>query len=202
VARSNRLFGGRRAVIAAVNDAIGSERTSLSLLDVGTGLADIPADVARMLAGRGVRITTLGVDEAADLLREARRNVTHAVCGSVRALPFRDGSIDIVICSQLLHHFADTELGGVIAELDRVARSRVIVADLRRSWFAATGFWLASFPLRFHAVTRHDGPLSVLRGFTAAELRRAVVDAVGTVPAVEHRLGFRLTASWSPRRAA
>lgn len=202
VARSNRLFGGRRAAVAAVDTAIGPHTKAVSLLDVGTGLADIPAEVARRSAPRGVRITTIGLDEASDLLGEARRGLTHAVCGSVRALPFRDNGIDIVLCSQLLHHFADDDLAIVIAELDRVARTRVIIADLRRSWIAAAGFWLASFALHFHPVTRHDGVVSVFRGFTAAELRRAVVAAVGKEPSIERRLGFRLTVSWSPRSAA
>ena len=128
--------------------------------------------------------------------------MTHGVGGTIRALPFRDGSIDVVLCSQLLHHFSDDDLPAVIAELDRVARRRVIIADLRRSWVAAAGFWLASFPLRFHRVTRHDGVVSVLRGFTETELRRLIIRTVGIDPAIERRLGFRLTASWSPRRAA
>jgi len=147
-------------------------------------------------------ITTIGLDESPELLGEARSALTYAVCGTVRGLPFRDDSIDIVLCSQLLHHFADDEVAAVIAELDRVARRRVIIADLRRSWIAAAGFWLASFPLGFHRVTRHDGVLSVLRGFTAAELRRAVAAAVGQEPSIESRPGFRLTVSWSPRGAA
>jgi SAM-dependent methyltransferase len=202
VARSNRLFGGRRAAISAIETSIEPNAGSLSLLDVGTGLADIPAEITRRSARRGVRVTTIGLDKAADLLGEARRVLTHAICGSVRALPFRDDSVDIVLCSQLLHHFADDDVLAVIAELDRVARTRVIIADLRRSWVAAVGFWLASFPLRFHRITRHDGVVSVFRGFTAAELRRAVVAALGQEPSIEHRLGFRLTISWSPRRAA
>ena len=202
VARSNRLFGGRRAAISAIETSIDPNTGSLSLLDVGTGLGDIPSEISRRSARRGIQITTIGLDESADLLWEARRGLTHAVCGTVRALPFRDDSIDIVLCSQLLHHFADDDVAAVIAELDRVARIRVIIADLRRSWIAAAGFWLASFPLRFHRITRHDGVVSVLRGFTADELRRSVIAVLGQEPSIERRLGFRLTVSWSPRHAA
>jgi hypothetical protein len=74
----------------------------------------------------------------------------------------------------------------------------VVVSDLRRSWVAAAGFWLASFPLRFHKVTRHDGVLSVLRGYTARELSSAVFEAVGVRPTVHRRMGFRITTSWVP----
>jgi hypothetical protein len=41
--------------------------------------------------------------------------------------------------------------------------------------------------------------LSVLRGYTASELRVLVERATGCPAGVTHRLGFRLTAVWSPR---
>ena len=71
-------------------------------------------------------------------------------------------------------------------------------AQLRRNWIAAGGFWIASFPLGFHRVTRHDGVLSVLRGYTRDELSNAVFSAVGVRPVVHQRLGFRITTSWVP----
>jgi hypothetical protein len=82
--------------------------------------------------------------------------------------------------------------------MDRVARVAVVVSDLRRSWLAAAGFWLASFPLRFHRVTRHDGVLSVMRGYTRTELEDTVSKAVGVRPRVRERIGFRMTTSWTP----
>jgi hypothetical protein len=103
-----------------------------------------------------------------------------------------------VMCSQLLHHFADEDAARLVRELDRVARHAVVVSDLRRSWFAAMGFWLVSFPLRFHRVTRHDGCVSVMRGFTPGELHLLVHRAVSASPTVTRRLGYRIAARWTP----
>lgn len=86
----------------------------------------------------------------------------------------------------------------VISELNRVTRHRVIIADLRRSWAAVAGLWIASFPLAFHPVSRHDGVASILRGFTANELRNLVTQATGRLPEVRRFLGFRLLATWKP----
>jgi hypothetical protein len=78
----------------------------------------------------------------------------------------------------------------------------VIVSDIRRSWLAAAGIWLASYPLHFHPVSRHDGVVSVLRGFTPGELRQLVRTATEQTPVARRRLGFRTTASWKPQTLA
>ncbi len=197
VVRSNTVLGGTRAVLRELRAALPRAGPAPTLLDVGTGLADIPARASRHAGA----LTTIGYDVAGSLLAAARGRMTYAVCGDALALPFAAGSVDVVICSQLLHHFVRDDAVRLVRELHRVARHAVIVSDLRRSWMAAAGFWLVSFPLGFHAVTRHDGVVSVLRGFTAGELAALVRDATGATPRVRRRLGYRLTAVWSAREA-
>jgi SAM-dependent methyltransferase len=201
VARSNRLLGGTRAVLAELARLFPTLGPSATLLDVGTGLADIPRRARELARTRGVMLHTFGLDEAASLSAAAKASLDGSLCGDARAVPFRTASVDVVTCSQLLHHFADEEIPIVLRELDRVARRWVVVSDLRRSWLAASGFWLVSWPLGFHRVTRHDGFVSVLRGFTADELARHVGAATGQRADVRRRLGYRLTAVWRPRGA-
>jgi len=168
------------------------------LLDIGTGLADLPWRAREIARRRGVTLSTIALDGAFTLIAAARHRVNVPVCGDALALPFADRSVDFVLCSQLLHHFDDQRAVGLIAELDRVARRRVVISDLRRSWFAAAGWSVAALVLGFHPITRHDGRLSVLRGFTEGELGGMVVAATGVQPAIRRRLGYRLTASWTP----
>jgi ubiquinone/menaquinone biosynthesis C-methylase UbiE len=200
VARSNTLLGGTRAVLSVLSTVLRDVGPRATLLDVGTGLADIPRQ-ARERAGRlGVALAAFGVDEAESLLRATGSSLDGGTCADARRLPFASASVDVVTCSQLLHHFADDEIALVLRELDRVSRGWVIVSDLRRSWLAACGFWLVSWPLGFHRVTRHDGFVSVLRGFTAEELARHVFEATGRRAEVRRHLGYRVTAVWrSPR---
>ena len=199
VARANSLFGGTRAVLAELRPLIGaSTGRALTLLDVGTGAADIGSAARSYAAKRRVSLTVIGVDSSLPLASQAARRLDGALAANALALPFADRSIDIVVCSQLLHHFSEREIASVLRELHRVARVRVIVSDLRRSWLAAAGIWAVSFPLRFHPISRHDGVLSVLRGFTAPELSAHVIRATGAAPSVAKRLGWRLTASWTP----
>jgi SAM-dependent methyltransferase len=199
VVRSNVLLGGTRAVLAELARLLPRLGASATLLDVGTGLADIPRRAGERARAHGTRLTTFGLDEAESLARATAGMLDGSLCGDARRLPFADASVDVVTCSQLLHHFGDDDIPVVLRELDRVARGWVVVSDLRRSWVAALGFWLVSWPLRFHRVTRHDGFVSVLRGFTVHELARHVLAATGQRAEVSRHLGFRLTATWHPR---
>jgi len=201
VARSNRWFGGANAVVAELVPVLAAARgggAPLTLLDVGTGAGDIP-ELARRIADRGgVHLLTMGLEVTPALAAASRPRSGDAIAGDALALPFADRSVDIVTCSQVLHHFVAADGARLLTELNRVARVRVIVADIRRAWAAAAGFWVGSWALGFHPVSRHDGVVSVLRGFRAAELSAAVVAATGCLPSVRNRRGFRVTASWTP----
>lgn len=198
VALSNRLFGGTRAVLRELEAAIETVPRSASLLDVGTGVGDIPAAAASLANRSGTTVYTIGLDVSPALARESRAHVTAAVVADAGALPFRDHSVDVATCSQLLHHFSAPSAAGIVREMDRVARVRVIVSDIRRSRLAMVGLWLASFALRFHPVSRHDGVASIRRGFSAAELHSLLLRALGRDVLVRRHRGFRVTAAWTP----
>jgi SAM-dependent methyltransferase len=201
VRRTNRLFGGTAAVLAELRGVLmGVEsRRSLTLLDVGTGAGDIPAAARALAQSCGVALTTIGIDWTLAITKAATPLCGLGVTADARRLPIADQSVDVVTCSQVLHHFDDADARVLIGELQRVARLGVIIGELRRSRIAALGVWLASWPLRFHPVSRHDGVLSVMRGFTTVELESLVRGVTGRPAVVRRRPGFRVTAAWSVR---
>jgi len=198
VAVANSLFGGTRAVLKELESVWPRLPRDAILLDVGTGMGDIPRRLTRVAARRGIRLTTVGLDNLTVLSTAPRDPAVEILCGDARALPLADRSVDVVICSQLLHHFFDGEATGVLRELNRVARLQVIVTDLRRSRLAALGIWSASFLLAFHPVSRHDGVVSVMRGFRPDELHATAHEALGHDVRIRKHPGFRISATWSP----
>jgi SAM-dependent methyltransferase len=198
IALANRLFGGIRAVRAELAPWLHRSGASPTLLDVGTGTGDIPDRLRRLAAADSVSLQVFGLDGRVELVKATRAWPVAGVAGDALALPFAARAFDFVIASQVLHHFALEDAVQLVREMHRVARRRVIIADLRRSWVAVAGLWLVSFPLRFHKVSRHDGVVSILRGFEESELRDLVRDAVGVAPDVKRRMGWRVTASWTP----
>jgi ubiquinone/menaquinone biosynthesis C-methylase UbiE len=194
--RSNALFGGARIVRRALADVWPALPRRATLLDVGTGLGDLAAAAKGWARDAGIELTTVGCDISPALLVDAGARLDAATAGDALHLPFGDASVDVVVCSQLLHHFEDADAQRVVAELHRVARHGGVIGELRRSWFAAAGFWSASFALRFDPITRHDGVVSVLRGFTTGELARIVHDATGVTPIVRRGAFWRVSAAW------
>lgn len=206
---SNRLFGGHRAiraalrpVLAAAPRATGSDAPPCRLLDIGTGLGDGPAAVAGMARRIGLAMCTIGLDVEPRVAREAARATTHAIAGSALALPLADRSVELVTCSLVLHHFDGAQAVQLLRECTRVARTAVVVADLERSWLAIGGLWASSFLLGFHPVSRADGIVSIFRGYTRSELGALVHEATGCHATVRRHAGWRLTATWIPGVAA
>lgn len=202
IALANALFGGTRAVLAEARETFRQQRShnvrQMTLLDVGTGLGDIPAALQTEARRHDITLSVIGLEITAAMAAVAQRRQPLALAADARALPFEDRSIDLITCSLVLHHLNESDSVQMLRECSRVARVRVIVADLQRSWLAVALLWLVSFPLRFHPISRHDGVLSIKRGFTADELRGLIHRACGCPARCMHRLGWRVTASWNP----
>jgi 2-polyprenyl-3-methyl-5-hydroxy-6-metoxy-1,4-benzoquinol methylase len=202
--RLNRLFGGTRAVVRALEPifaGVGERKTDYgerwTLLDVGTGAGDIPCAAQQLARRYGIDLTLLGVERIPTAARVARSAGLATVLADGGALPFAPRSVDIVIASQVLHHVPTEVAVRWIAALDCVARRAVVVADLRRSGPAMAGLWLASFALRLHPATRHDAVLSLRRGYTRKELDH-LLRCAGVVGDVRGAPIARLVAVWRP----
>ena len=200
----NRWLGGYRVVLHHLDRLIARHpRPTYRVLDVATGSADIPLKVAAWARARGIRMEIVATDLHATTLDFARRQAAADPDVRVEAadalhLPYADGAFDFALCSTALHHFdARDELVRVLRELDRVTRIGGIVNDLRRSRPALVGAkLLAATFWRTHPVTRHDGPLSVRRAFTPAELDDLARAAALPGARVHAHAPFRVALVW------
>ena len=175
----NRWLGGTRVVLHHLAELVARHpRPSWRVLDIASGSGDIPLAVARWARKRGVAMEIVASDNHAGTLAAAIEHTAadprvRTAQADALDLPWPDGSFDVALCSTALHHFDDErDCLRVLREMDRVTRVGFIVNDLSRSRPALLGArLLAATVWRTHPVTRHDGPLSVRRSFTAEELR-------------------------------
>jgi 2-polyprenyl-3-methyl-5-hydroxy-6-metoxy-1,4-benzoquinol methylase len=200
IARANRWFGGAAAVRYGLRRTLGNvpPGSSLSLLDLGTGLGDLPGAAVRWAAARGIRVAPVGIELHRIAAALARGAGVPTVLACAGAPPIRDKSVDVVLVSQVAHHLTAASVVQLLRTCDRLARRAVIVADLRRDPMAVAAFWCGARFLGFDPVTIADGMTSIRRGFSPKELR-TLISRAGIEGRVDQRPGFRLVATWQPR---
>src|SRR5712692_4756608 len=174
--RINRFLGGRKVVLRAISSCLDGESSErVSLLDVGTGSADIPMAVGARCRQQGLEAFIAGVDISERNLRVSRARLQvsseiHLVQADSLRLPFAPSSFDFVTASLFLHHFRDDDVVRLLSDFGRIARRAVIINDLVRNLIPYY-FTLVAGPILARSfLTRNDAPVSVLRGFTSEEM--------------------------------
>jgi 2-polyprenyl-3-methyl-5-hydroxy-6-metoxy-1,4-benzoquinol methylase len=200
IARANRWFGGAAAVRYGLSRALGDVPPGqrVALLDVGTGLGDLPRTAVQWGARRGIEIVPAGLELNRAAAALAERNGVPTMVACAGTPPIRDKSVDVVLVSQVAHHLSPDSIVHLFRTCDRMARLAVIIADLRRHSLAAPSFWFGARLLGFDAVTLTDGVTSIRRGFSRRELLD-LLDRAGVRGRVDQRRGFRLVATWRVR---
>jgi ubiquinone/menaquinone biosynthesis C-methylase UbiE len=167
------------------------------IVDVAAGGADLSRRLLDYLKLCGVNATCVAVDRSTRILQiaqelaPARPELTF-VKADARQLPFDDCSFDLATMNLALHHFDPADALDVLRQLARVGRT-VIINDLRRAALA-WAFARYAFPLfTRNEFTLNDGPLSVLRAYTPAELVALAREAGWTAILVHTHPGYRVT---------
>lgn len=152
----------------------------VTILDIATGLADIPVGVVRWARERGhsVRITAVDIHETT--LESAREHVQRElgadapielVQADAKELVDRYGplSFDYVHAGMFLHHLTEIEILTVLRIMERVALRGLVWNDLVRSRVAMAGIW--ALTLGQSDMIKHDARVSVRAGFTKKEVK-------------------------------
>jgi len=202
----NRFLRGSSILVDAVLPFVLAEPpgATLSVLDVGTGGADLPRALVAAARRRGRTIRVVAVDRDPVTIAYARRaSVGLAEIETREAdafdLPFAPASFDIVTASMFLHHFEHADAARLLAGFRSIARRAVFINDLRRHVVPWAFIGLAARATRRHPMFVHDAPLSVLRGFTDEELRAVARDAGAADATVERRVPYRLLLTMAGR---
>lgn len=189
----HRFFGEARALRRALSRIADIRSNSeLSVLDVGAGSGDLLRSIGRWLDGNEHLL--VGIDENPASAVSIRVKGLNASVANALELPFADKSFDIVTSTLALHHFPDDAAVSLLKEMRRVARDSVLVVDLHRSPVAYY-FYRIVGRLLLQRFTWDDGSLSILRGFTPAELQRLAVEAGFEDPRVSRSAAYRLILS-------
>ncbi len=173
----NRRLGGAAALIRHLHawSKNWPKGRPITLLDLGTGSADIPLAVRRWgeAQGHDIRITATDVHPLTlELAREHVSGAKGVEVTSLDALAMRESlsarSFDYVHAGMFLHHLSEIQVLTVLAGMDRVAAQGVVWNDLVRSRLNLAFITLATTGQS--EMIRHDARASVRAGFTRPEV--------------------------------
>jgi 2-polyprenyl-3-methyl-5-hydroxy-6-metoxy-1,4-benzoquinol methylase len=174
--RLNAWFGGYALTLSRVRRAEARlpRGHRLVVVDVGGGRGDLAVNVVRLARRRGRPVRVLVLDTDAHTLALARRRTAAypevvLVQADATALPLREGAAEVAVAALTLHHLDPDAVAACLAGMAAAARV-VVVNDLLRTRASLTLVWLVTRLLRLHPVSRHDGPVSVRRAYSAAEV--------------------------------
>jgi ubiquinone/menaquinone biosynthesis C-methylase UbiE len=179
------LSFGRRRQILETTLAAGVPEIGSRLIDIGCGTGELAMSAAR----KGVQ-SAVGVDatpamiEIAQNRARADRSPAQFQVAIAEALPFPDGSADIVTSTYFFHHLPSDVKRQALREMWRVLApgGRLVITDYGRP--RGLIGWIASFPMRFNF---HE----YVRPQLAGELERIIVEeGLGKPETVRSFLGY------------
>lgn len=180
IAFANRWLGGTAVVLGHLKKMLGRVGEA-RILDLATGLGDIPVAIVRWARRNGMAVQITAVDNNPTVvefaceytrdypeIRIERRNILE--------LPYEDSSFDFVTCSQTIHHLSNREVEEVFRAANRLSAKGIVVSDLRRRTFCR---YLAGIASVFvpNRLSRHDGRISFKNAFTPEEIEELAEQA-------------------------
>ncbi len=190
----NRLTLTHRPTLAWLARAVGGA-PRFSLLDVGFGHGDMLRAVARWAAWNGKTAILSGVD-----LDPSSELAARAATPPDTDIAFHTSDVfayaptdppDFVISSLFTHHLPDDRVVEFLRWMEAVARRGWFVNDLHRHAVAYYGFRALAGVSGWHRFVRHDGAVSIARGFRREDWERYLAEA-GISARITWKTPFRL----------
>jgi SAM-dependent methyltransferase len=168
----NRYFGSYRLVGYFLRRWI-QPNDQLTILDLATGSGDIPRLVVNFARKRGAKVAIDAVDFQASTVEIARQLSAgypeiRYHCADIHHFG-ENGCYDIVLFSLALHHFTEENAVTLLRRVQALSRGKVLLADLRRSWWTKLGVDLLTVTIFREAMTRNDARVSAERAFSFRE---------------------------------
>jgi 2-polyprenyl-3-methyl-5-hydroxy-6-metoxy-1,4-benzoquinol methylase len=174
----NRMGGGIRVVRRFLEQELSqsADAAGPTVLDIGAGDCDIPLAITRWSDQRGYKVRFTCLDHDPKAVELAQSRIARCHCGTIQAVQADvftyqpADKFDYAMGSMTFHHFTDDQIDTLLTRLRRFVRKAVLINDLHRCLANYIACFLLALPL--DREIRHDGLLSIRRGFKPHELAR------------------------------
>ncbi|MBT0608685.1 methyltransferase domain-containing protein [Aequorivita echinoideorum] len=175
--RVNRWLGGNSVTLDGIEILLKnySKKDKITIIDFGCGDGEMLRQCAKFGHHNGYNFNLIGIDFNPNILIEASKksdgfpNISYQkmdVFSAENLIP----NCDIALCTLFLHHFRNEKIEFLLKKILNKTSIGVVINDLQRSRIAFQLFKLISNPFLKTKIARHDGLVSVARGFKKQEL--------------------------------
>jgi len=192
--RINRFLGGISSNLRMLTRVLARKGLrSPRILEIGAGDSRLAGRMHQKLLKRGIHAEYFVLDRRFAHLTngQPKDNGLQPLVADGFALPFAEGTFDVVMCNLFFHHFSGERAREFLRSLAHVARWAVLVNDLERHILPYLFIRIAS-PFARSRLTKHDAPASVRQAYTREELKDLAAGAGFRDFEVERILPFRL----------
>ncbi|MBX3709965.1 MAG: methyltransferase domain-containing protein [Gammaproteobacteria bacterium] len=176
----NRWLGGKQVLISSLNYIYRAypnhfKNKKIIIGDLGCGSGDLLRAMDKWVQRKKISAELIGVDANQFMINygieksSAHQNIQYKML-DIFSNEFAKIQFDIICLNNICHHFNDEEFIHLLKQLAKQTQLAIIVNDLHRHWFSYFAIKGITTVLPFSYLSRHDGPLSVLRAFTKQEL--------------------------------
>ncbi len=194
----NKWLGGTGITLSGI-DLLLKKHTNfnkpLVVLDLGCGDGEMLRKVVTWGQQRNVDVRCIGLDANPFIIEEAiKRSKGYNTIEFKKIDVFSDLDLlpefDIALCTLFLHHFQEKKIVGFLQDIGQKAKVGVVVNDLMRNVWAFRLFKLfGQLFLRTHTA-RHDGLVSIARGFRKKEIL-AMSRSINGTHSIKSKWAFR-----------
>ncbi len=174
----NKWLGGNYITHNGISKLLkkGSKNRTYTIVDLGCGDGEMLRQCSYFADKHSFRFELIGIDANQFILDEAKKKSVAFENISFKKIDvfseeFTLPPCDIVLCSLFLHHFSNDAIIELLGKLAGVAKVGIVVNDLHRSKIAFGLFRLMSFVFVKTKIARHDGLVSIARGFKKREMK-------------------------------
>jgi len=173
----NKYLGGNNITINGISKLLKNHSfvNEITIIDLGCGDGEMLRQCAKYGIKNGYNFKLIGIDGNSYILEEAsKRSASFKNISFIQMDIFSEEkfsvSFDIALCTLFLHHFKEDSIIDLLQKLVDNAKLGVVVNDLERNKIAFNLFSIASRIFLRTRIARHDGLVSVARGFKRDEL--------------------------------
>lgn len=192
----NRNLGGHAISLEGIKKLINSGEKQYTIADLGCGSGDSLKYFAKWARKENIQLNLIGVDKNPSAIKYLRLhcskyNEITGIHSDFNTFLNSSEPVDIIHCSLFCHHLNDNDFTELLNRLKKSTKVGFVINDLQRSKWAYYAVKLLTFLLNGSSLSKNDGPVSVLRGFTHQELHEFLKIAEIEKYRIFKRRGFR-----------